>query len=550
MDLEQAASEPSAVPTEGSGTAAESTVIPSSGDAIAGRGIKLSRRRFVGLVGAGTSAVAGLAISPVGLTNRPRHLAASSNDDQDTGFREPASQRSRNGVLAVTLHASVSQTSFAGRPVTSALYNGTFPGPTLRVHPGDLLVVTLVNDLAEPTNLHFHGSHVSPAGHGDNIFIHVLPGESFTYAYDIASDHRAGLNWYHPHSHGTNENQVFGGMAGAIIVEGDLDELPGITGLEERLLFLQYTVVGNDGRTLHVDETHVDDPADLPGVEYVLVNGQFEPTLSIRPGETQRWRIANASANRFFLLVLEGHQFHLIARDGDPLSHVQTVDELLMGPGQRREVLVQGGPAGVYTLRSLAYAWGFDTDPYATVGYLKSEGEPLALQPLPAALLPVLDLRDLAIDRKREFTLGIEQTDDLANPRFVVDGQIFDPNRIDVVTELGSIEEWTIINASDDWHPFHIHINDIQVVAINGQPVDNFGYEDTVLVPPKGGTMTFRTHFEDFLGKFVWHCHILRHEERGMMQVIEVVARGSAASFPQSTPTSGTAPAPGDHTHH
>lgn len=550
MDYERTVSEPSDVTVEGSGTGAESPALPSAVGAIAVRGRTFSRRHFVGLVGAGTGAVAVLAISPIGLPNHSGRIAASSNGSQDTGFPEPASQRSRDGVLAVTLHAGVSQTSISGRPVTSTLYNGGFPGPTLRVHPGDLLVVTLVNDLAEPTNLHFHGSHVSPAGHGDNIFIHVQPGESFTYAYDIAGDHRAGLNWYHPHAHGTNENQVFGGMAGAIIVEGDIDELPGIADLQERLLFLQYTIVGSDGRTLQVAQTHGADPADLPGEEYVLVNGQFEPTLSIRPGETQRWRIANASANRFFRLVLEGHKFHLIARDGDPLSQVQTVDELLMGPGQRREVLVQGGPAGLYTLRSLAFVVGFDTDPDATVGYLKSEGEPLALQPLPTTLLPVLDLRDFPVDRKREFTLGIDLANGLANPHFVVDGQIFDPDRVDVVTELGSIEEWTIINASDDFHPFHIHINDIQVVAINGEPVDNFGYEDTVLVPPRGGTMTFRTHFEDFLGKYVWHCHILQHEEGGMMQVVEVVAKGTEASLAQSTPTRGTASAPGDHQHH
>jgi suppressor of ftsI len=161
------------------------------------------------------------------------------------------------------------------------------------------------------------------------------------------------------------------------------------------------------------------------------------------------------------------------------------------------------------------------------LGRLEVAGSPQELQPLPATLFSSPDLRLERVDQSRRFTLTIQQTADPNEPLFLVDGAAFDADRVDVVSYLDTVEEWTIVNPSADFHPFHIHVNDIQTIAVNGQPVDNFGYEDTVLVPPNGGTMTMRTRFEDFTGRLVWHCHILRHEERGMMQVIEVRRKGA-----------------------
>jgi len=250
----------------------------------------------------------------------------------------------------------------------------------------------------------------------------------------------------------------------------------------------------------------------------------------MRPGETQRWRIANASANDFFRLSLQGHQFHLIGRDGNPMSQIQTVDELLIAPGQRREVLIQSGPIGTYEFKALTYQWGFDTDPEVLIGYLKSEGDAASYQPLPATLLPSPDFRHATVDRKREFTMGMDVKWP-GNALFLVDGKVFDASRTDVVANLNATEEWTLHNETEDWHPFHIHINPFQTIAINGKPVDNFGLEDTASVPP-GGSLTMRTKFEDFTGAFVWHCHILQHEEGGMMQVIQVVREGETAPAP------------------
>src|SRR5207249_2037437 len=152
---------------------------------------------------------------------------------------------------------------------------------------------------------------------------------------------------------------------------------------------------------------------------------------------------------------------------GNPMSRVQTLDELLLGPGQRREALVQGGPAGAYVLRSLEFQWGFETEPEVVMGTLISEGEAQSLQPLPDTLFPSPDLRLEPVDATRRFTLTIQQTDDPNEPLFLVDGEAFDAERVDVVTRVGALEEWTIINPSNDFHPFHIHVNDIQTIAVN-----------------------------------------------------------------------------------
>ncbi len=192
------------------------------------------------------------------------------------------------------------------------------------------------------TNLHVHGLHVSPEGKSDNIFLTVKAGESFQYEYQIPENHPGGLYWYHPHLHGTVTNQVFGGMAGPIIIEGDIDALPGIAGVPERLLVLQATQLYPDGSVTHI----VDVPPSMQKMYLRLVNGQLNPTMTIRPGETQRWRILNATVNVTYLLQLDGHQLHQIAKDGNTLNETWTRDAINLAPGERVEVLVQAGPGG------------------------------------------------------------------------------------------------------------------------------------------------------------------------------------------------------------
>jgi suppressor of ftsI len=469
--------------------------------------IALSRRQ---LVGAG-AAVAG--VSAVGLAGSMRAGALQEGSSPSAtpadgtaqaaalppgdGFIEPPVLESEDGLLVVTLQAMREEATGTAR----LGYNAMTPGPTLRFRPGDTVKVTFVNALTEGSNLHVHGLHVDPTGNSDNIFLHIDGGQTFNYEYAIPADHPPGLYWYHPHPHGHSSSQVGSGLAGAIIVEGALDDMPEIAALKERLFLLQGPFSGPDR------------------VQQNLVNGQMNPSVSIAPGETQRWRIANVSANQFYNLQLTGHSFHRIANDGNPLPEVQTSDIILLGPGERAEVLVQGGSAGIYELRSLAWAPDIPSQSQEqfTLATVIVGGEPVEPAPLPTTLMPIKDLTDAEIATRREITFKEANV----SPAFNIDGKAFVEDRVDQVVKLNTVEEWVIRNESPEWHPFHIHVNDFQVMSVNGDPVAPH-YEDTVLLPPHG-EVVIRNHFRDFTGRFVYHCHILVHEDAGMMATIEVV---------------------------
>jgi len=427
-------------------------------------------------------------------------------------FREPPLRVSQEGLLQTSLVARSGPADIVGRVMTAVTFDGAFPGPTLRVRPGDRLRIDLTNELPEATNLHVHGLHVSPRDNGDNVFLHIMPGETFTYEYALPLDHPSGLYWYHPHQHGDSFGQVASGLLGTIIVEGAIDELPGIAGVPERLLVLQSSQLTAAGDLLPLKQQS--------GEILTFVNGGFQPELPLRPGQTERWRILNGSADNFLDLQLDGHQFHLIGADGNPLGQTWARDRLFLSPGERAEVLIQPGAPGRYAFRSLAWGEAFQAQNEMLVATMVVGGEPVAPAPLPTTLLPFEDLSVAKIDKRRELVF---QEPSQSPFTVAIDGKVFDPHRVDQTVKLGAVEEWLIRNTSPDWHPFHIHVNDFQVVAINGQPVRPRSGEDTVGVPPDGGEITIRTRFKDFSGKFVYHCHILGHEDLGMMGVVEVI---------------------------
>jgi FtsP/CotA-like multicopper oxidase with cupredoxin domain len=429
-------------------------------------------------------------------------------------FVEPPVLRSTDGRLEVALAARYGPATVGGEAVTTFSYNGLVPAPTLRLRAGDTLAVTLTNESDQPTNLHTHGLHVSPVGNSDNVFLHIMPGETFAYEFAIPRDRTSGLYipgfyWYHPHMHGNSSPQVGGGMAGALIVTGELDELPAIRDLPERLLVLQAAEFDADGVV-----------RPFPSMEgtRIFVNGQAQPVLSIAPGETQRWRILNASTFVFMHLALDGYQLHQIASDGNPLREVWSRDRILLSPGERVEVLVQGGAAGAAAFHSLPWGTDDQAQPDYPIATLVSSGAPVTPRPLPTTLIPFEDLRAAAVDRTREVVFS-QSFDPFA---VLIDGRAFDPDRVDQTVELGATEEWRLRNTSREWHPFHIHVNDFQVVEIDGEPVAARTWEDTTSIPAFG-ELVIRTRFLDFPGRFVYHCHILDHEDEGMMGVVEVV---------------------------
>lgn len=437
-------------------------------------------------------------------------------------LREPPRLHSRDGRLSVTLYAEEREVFVAGRLRKAIVFNGSFPGPTLVADPGDRIEVKLVNRLADPTNLHTHGFHVSPAGNSDNVLLHIEPGATFDYRFDIPHNHAPGLNWYHPHAHGHGTHQMFGGMAGAVIFRSEAERTGPSPSMRDRVLVLQAPEWDAAGELKTWS-------AGLLATQLRLVNGQLEPDIPIRQGERQRWRIVNASVSDFFDLQLDGHRWLQFNADGNPLERLVELDTLHIPPGGRAEVLVEGGPPGSYALRALPFDHGAGfVAPELMLATLRSSpgggSESVGEEHLTA---PFCDLRDLPVDRHRTVTMSM-----LGG--FRIDGKAFDPDRVDQLVELGAIEEWTVVNDSPLVHPFHIHVNPFQLTHVNGVPVDEHGYRDTVSIRPGGGSITFRTLFADFPGRSVYHCHIVPHSDLGMMGVFEVV---DSSASPDRPPT-------------
>ena len=424
-------------------------------------------------------------------------------------LREPEVIASQDGRLEATLHVAKGQTEVAGVPVTALTYNGDFMPPLLSMQPGDHVQVTLVNDLDESTNLHVHGMHVSPVSPGDNVLVTIPAGQTFEYQYDLPADHSPGTYWYHSHAHGISEGQVFGGMSGVIVVGGLEELLPEALRDVTQHTFALKDVQIADGA---IKTTDIDSNASTTR----LVNGQLQPTVAMRPGEVQLWRLANIGADIFYRLSLGGTPFHVLAEDANPVSEVRSADELVLPPGKRYDVLVQAPSSGPMTLSTLSYHQGDDIYPEAKLATVEVSGDPVPSVAMPTAFGTFEDLRDATVTAPRRFVFSENEKNE-----FFINKQQFSHDRVDTVVPLGAIEEWTLVNDTDEQHPFHIHVDDFQVMSVNGTPYDATSLQDTVVLPIHGQVVV-RIHFRDFVGKFVYHCHILNHEDNGMMAVVEV----------------------------
>jgi suppressor of ftsI len=393
-------------------------------------------------------------------------------------LRQPAVYTSRHGVLAVTLVASQRRVPTAGRRVLAKVYNGSFTAPTLVASPGDLVRVTLVDHLDEPTNLHFHGLSVSPGGHADNIFVSVAPGHSFRYEFRLPRDAATGTFWYHSHEMvpmsqmgrfpgAASEEQVFDGLSGLLEVKGIARDLPArLRGIPQRYLALRDVQIAGDAI--------VDADIDSNAPTTRLVDGQLRPRMTIAPGQTQLWHIGNVGADIFYRLSLPGHTFEVIAQDGHPVIHARRVSSLLLPPGKRWDVLVRGGRRGTAPLKTLFYHEGDDNYPVTTLATL-----------------------------------------------FFIDGQAYDPSKINFRAKLNTVQQWTIVNHTEETHPFHMHTYPMQLISVNGVPATFDGYQDEIVLPAHG-YVVMRVRFSGFTGETVFHCHILAHEDAGMMANIEV----------------------------
>ncbi|MBX3100711.1 MAG: multicopper oxidase family protein [Salinibacterium sp.] len=436
-------------------------------------------------------------------------------------FIEPEVLRSVNGMLEVTLIAAESTVTIGGAAVHALTYNDGLPGPTLIVHPGDVLSIVMQNNLQDPTNLHTHGLHVSPEGSSDNVFLRIDPGASAEYRYEIPENHPPGVYWYHPHHHGVAADQVFGGLYGAIVVE---DPIP-IDVSSERLIIISDTTFNSSGQIAQASQ--FDRMNGREGTT-VLVNGQVGPTLTARPGESERWRIVNACSSRYLDLRLDGQHMQLLGNDSGRFAAPMDVTELRLVPGNRADVIVtmaegtselKAVPVDRGTSGMMGGSVGSAVVNLATV-VVTGERTSAALA-LPQTS-PPRDLRTEAVTVNRTLTMAMGMGGMGGGMMdFTIDGKVFDPTTVDQHVAAGTIEEWTIVNTSPMDHPFHLHVWPMQVLSVGSQHTVGATWQDVVNVPARSTSMV-RIAFEDFSGKTVYHCHILDHEDNGMMGVIAV----------------------------
>jgi FtsP/CotA-like multicopper oxidase with cupredoxin domain len=271
--------------------------------------------------------------------------------------------------------------------------------------------------------------------------------------------------------------------------------------------------------------------------DLVLVNGHLAPRVRARPGTLERWRVLNASPSRYQLLRVEGHVLHVIATDAGRIARPVARHALLLAPGERTEVLIDPGARGSYAVRSDAYdrgramggmMGGRRSSRGRTIATLVVRGDgssgvlPSRLPPTaPASAAPVSRRRTITLDMAMGRGMGGMMRGGAMDGTFTIDGRTFDPSRTDVRVGLDTVEEWTIENPTSMDHPFHLHVWPFEVLDGGGGAVISGGRKDTVNVPA-GSSVVLRIPFTGLGGRTVYHCHILDHEDLGMMGVIDV----------------------------
>ncbi|HET6603888.1 MAG TPA: multicopper oxidase family protein [Xanthomonadaceae bacterium] len=430
-----------------------------------------------------------------------------------------AESRARADVIELELSASVARLELQPGVITEVYaYNGQVPGPVLEFREGDRVRVRFRNELPETTTVHWHGMHL-PFPSDGSPFHPVAPGEEYEYAFTVQPG-TAGTYWYHPHPHHRTGRQVARGLYGGIVVRAADDPLPAMT---ERLLVL------SDNRFLDDGSLDLPDPHSHQGrMDFengregavLFVNGQVVPELTIRSGEVQRWRVVNASAGRFYRLSIPGHRLLHVGSDGGLFERPVEVDELLLATAERVEFLVRGTgtPGSSVVVQSLPYDryipqtrpqdWNRPRD-LLVLRY--EDAPPVAPLALPAVLRPIPALDPAKATQTRVMVMS----------QGLINGLQMDMQRIDVSAPLGATEIWQIENVVGMDHPFHLHGFQFQVLDRDGEPEPFPSWKDTVNVP-RHQSVRFIVRYDNFPGMWMFHCHILDHEDHGMMGVLEV----------------------------
>lgn len=494
--------------------------------------------------------------------------------------------RSEDGALSTTLRLAyaenVIRSGGVGDTVRLRSYNGRLVGTVLSMRPGDVLEVRLENRLPclkppcvcqdgpatehhhvetvrdsiglapEPsifntTNLHTHGLHVTPKDPGDNVLREVRPGCAWQFRFAIPRDHPAGTFWYHPHVHGSTAIQVGSGAVGALIVRGGMDEVPEIKAADEEILLFQqipYTceakkkdpkapcTAQDPGRVEDFDASFGPNKWPAPW-QHTTINGAVEPIIEMDLGEVQRWRMIHGGVRESIHVAVARDRdpgspplsgwLHEIALDGLPTGEVAPRTSIELQPGYRSDVLVKAplAPGDYYLIdqeSDAADSLLAEPETRKVLARIKVSRNRREMRLPTNAQLARFRLPSVRDDEVRGRPVQSVEFD-IKNGKFLVDGEEF-PGKTRKL-QLGKADEW-IATSKVAHHPFHIHVNPFEVIEKLPGGGERRYWKDTILVK-QGQPVRFRSRYQVFDGKFVLHCHILDHEDRGMMQMVEIV---------------------------
>jgi FtsP/CotA-like multicopper oxidase with cupredoxin domain len=503
-----------------------------------------------------------------------------SRPDAGTVVQDALSISSKNGVLkaGLTMKRSVDDAGYTHYCYNYKTSKGDVESPTLRLNQGDQLLLDVKDRIeaddsagmmempATPgnvcgdggmmmlssTNVHFHGLNVPPICHQDDVLTTLLqPNDpAFQFNIQIPKNEPPGLYWYHPHVHGFTEFQVNGGAAGALIVEGMEKFHPEVAGLKERVFVIrqQYLVPWVPG------------PYQLTINYQVAASPSFpSPIIDMKPNEKQFWRVANATIQDFMPLQVwfngVPQKLQLIALDGYPLAKSRFQDTILIPPAGRAEFIVQAPPQNNEAIFiTLGYSTGPTGNPdleqqLGRIQVSGGEDEAAVTKPavdaaesMPQASMKSIKFSELekqkpTAERKLYFSEEFGGTNGPIQFYITVDGQkqkVFEANeKPAITTQVGAVEDWTIENRALETHAFHIHQIHFMLLEVDGKPVKDEDLRDTFEVPfwegPGHPYHSFKARFDfrdpTIAGTFVFHCHILLHEDLGMMHKILVLPK-------------------------
>jgi FtsP/CotA-like multicopper oxidase with cupredoxin domain len=442
------------------------------------------------------------------------------------------------GIVEITLTAQIATVEYApGKRVVDAwTYNGSLPGPLIRAKAGDRLIVHFVNNLPEPTTVHWHGLRVPiqmdgvPGASQPN----VPTGGTFTYDFVLPDP---GLYWYHPHVMAAE--QVGFGLYGALLI----DDPNTPVAIEEHVIVLSDVDVYDNGDLVSSDTGGSAGMAFGREGNIVLVNGRNHPRVEVNPGVPQRWRIVNAAKSRYFELNAGDRKaFTKIGGDGGIQEYPEELENVLLAPGERADLFYTPTERAGEEVGLVARL--YDRGYGSTEARLGEELMTLVMSNVPApAPIPLPRLTRTIAPLAPEgatpvkLTFGVEQTSRDKTFLYTINGKSLEEIP-QITARVGETQIWTVVNDTPWSHPLHIHGFFFQVLDKDGNPVRPMQWKDTVNVPFKETTKLI-VRYEDRPGSWMYHCHILDHAEGGLMSSILLTRPGDPSPPP---------PAP-EHTH-